>query len=147
MKTPSALHIAAALFAVTLIWGGWASSVAEAQTIGSIDNTPRYFKAGWYGGNGIVNSANVVTNVYAASATIDFANTTIQCADSSAIAVVGAQVGDPCFVGIDSATVNAAHSSFTCYALANEVKVRHCPAGTATNPAEAIFRVRVISSR
>ena len=147
MKKPNALHIALSFFAVALIWGAWTSSVAEAQTVGSIDNTPRYLKAGFYSGNGIVSANNVVTNIYAASATIDFANTTIQCADSSAIAVVGAQVGDPCFVGIDSATVNAAHSSFTCYALANEVKVRHCPAGTATNPTEAVFRVRVISSR
>lgn len=143
------LHLSrsASIFAaLALAWCALAST-AHAQTVGSIDTTTRYLKAGFYSGNGIVATANVVTNVYAGSLTFDFANTTIQCEDSSAITVTGAQVGDPCFVGIDSATVNAAHSSFTCFALANAVKIRHCPAGTATNPTEAVFRVRVISSR
>jgi hypothetical protein len=128
----------AALFAVGVV----AQSNVELRLV------PQVFRGGfWSGSAASATAANIVTGVYAGSVTTDFASTTIQCEDSAAITVTGAQAGDPCFVGFDSATVNAAHSSFTCYALANQAKVRHCPAGTATNPAEAVFRVRVISSR
>jgi len=112
--------------------------------------SPQVFQGGfWSGLTASKTAGNKVTGMYAASATIDFADagTGIVCEDSSAITVTGAQAGDPCVVGIDSATVNAANSSFSCYALANQAKVRHCPAGTAVDPASATFRVRVISSR
>ena len=122
-------------------------SVAFAAAL-DIQQVAQVFRAGFWSGTTAAKTAgNKVTGMYEASATIDFAAVTTTCADSSAITVTGAQVGDPCFVGIDSATVNAANSSFTCYALANEVKVRHCAAGTATDPTSATYRVRVISSR
>lgn len=124
-----------------------AGSVAYAADL-TIQWSAQVFRSGfWSGATAAKTAGNKVTGVYEGSVTTDFANTTIQCEDSDAITVTGAQVGDPCFVGIDSATVNAAHSHFSCYALANQAKVRHCPAGTATNPAEAVYRVRVISSR
>jgi len=126
----TALVASVALAAATIHW--------EAQV----------FRGGFWSGTTAAKTAgNKVTGMYEGSVTMDFANTTIQCEDSTAITVTGAQVGDPCFVGVDSATVNAAHSSFSCYSLANQAKVRHCPAGTATNPTEAVFRVRVVSAR
>lgn len=83
--------------------------------------------------------------------TWDVANATIVCEDSPAITIAGAQVGDPCFVGIP-ATLTAGgtglHHSFTCYvSAANAVKVRACAAGTADNPGSVTYNVRVISSQ
>ena len=122
-------------------------SVAFAADL-TIQWSAQVFRAGfWSGATASKTAGNKVTGMYAGSATIDFASVTTTCTDSSAITVTGAQAGDPCFVGIDSASVNAANSSFTCFALANEVKVRHCAAGTASDPSSATYRVRVISSR
>ena len=95
-------------------------------------------------------TANKVTRMLAGSATIDFASVTITCEDSAAITVTGAAVNDPCFVGPPT-TISAAstglHSNFTCYVnAADAVKVRHCAAGTADDPASATFEVRVISN-
>lgn len=129
--------VAVALFAV--------SAHAAALTLHYIAQS---FRGGaFFGITASKTSGNILKGAYEASASIDFGSVTITCEDSAAITVTGAQVGDPCFVGIDSATVNAANSSFTCYALANQVKVRHCSHGSASNPAEAVYRVRVISSR
>lgn len=91
-----------------------------------------------------------VTRVLAGSATIDFATATIVCRDSSAITVIGAQVNDPCFVGMP-ATLTAGgtglHESFTCYvSAADAVKVRACAAGTADDPPSVVYEVRVISN-
>lgn len=91
-----------------------------------------------------------VTRMLAGSATIDFASATITCRDSSAITVIGAQVNDPCFVGMPT-TLTAGgtglHESFTCYvSAANAVKVRACAAGTADDPPSVVYEVRVISN-
>lgn len=91
-------------------------------------------------------AANKVTTMLGGSATIDFVAGTIVCTDSSAITVTGAAAGDACFVGMPA--TNEANSTFTCYvSAANAVKVRHCPAGTAADPASATYYVRTISSQ
>lgn len=122
------------------------ASVALAATV-RLD--AQVFRGGfWSGSVASRASGNRVTGMYESSATIDFASATTTCADSTAITVTGAAVGDPCAVGYDGATVNAANSSFSCYvSAADAVKVRHCAAGTASDPTSATFRVRVISSR
>lgn len=116
---------------------------------------PMWVTGGLYVGpktkNPTNSTTNKVTRMLGASATIDFASTTITCTDSPAITVVGAQTGDPCFVGPPTSITGAGtglNSSFTCYvSAADAVKVRHCAAGTADDPASAVFLVRVISSQ
>jgi len=93
-----------------------------------------------------VTSTNAVTRMLAGSETVDFASGTITCVDSTGHTVTGAQVGDACIVGAPAdATANA---TFSCYvSAADTVKVRFCPAGTATNPASASYKTRVISNQ
>ena len=92
-------------------------------------------------------TANRVTRALGFSAVIDFASTTITCNDSNAITVTGAQAGDPCFVGPPTSG-GSTNASYTCYvSAADTVKVRHCAAGTADDPASATFFGRVISSQ
>lgn len=99
-------------------------------------------------GNGT--EANAITETLSGSIAFDFASVTITCEDSTGITMTGAQAGDPCFVGAPTTVSSAGtglHSSFTCYvSAADTVKVRHCAAGTADNPASATFYVRVLSS-
>jgi hypothetical protein len=91
-------------------------------------------------------TGNVITKSLGGSATIDFASRTITCEDSTGITVTGAVAGDACFVG--PPTTAAANSAFTCYvSAADTVKVRHCPAGTASDPASATYYVRVFSAQ
>lgn len=91
-------------------------------------------------------NASRMTRSLGGSATIDFVSGTITCSDSTAITVAGARVGDTCHVGTPASP--QANSTFTCYVSAsNAVKVRHCPAGTAADPASATYYVRVISSQ
>lgn len=96
-------------------------------------------------------NANRITRSLGGSATIDFASTTITCEDSTAITVTGARTGDACFVGAPTTISGAGtglHSTFSCYVSASDaVKVRHCAAGTADNPASATFYVRVFSAQ
>lgn len=96
-------------------------------------------------------TANVITKSLGGSATIDFASVTITCEDSAGITVTGAVAGDACFVGAPTTISGAGtglHSSFTCYvSAADTVKVRHCAAGTADNPASATYYVRVFSAQ
>lgn len=126
---------------------------AAAATIGGIDETAHWFKAGIFVGpqSTVATAGNRVTRMLSGSATIDFASVTITCEDSSGITVTGAQTGDACFVGAPTTISGAGtglHSSFTCYvSAADTVKVRHCAAGTADNPASATFYVRVISAQ
>lgn len=88
-----------------------------------------------------------ITKSYGASATIDFGSTTTTCNDSTAITVTGAVAGDACFVGPPT-TGGSTNASYTCYVSAtNNVKVRHCAAGTADDPASATFYVRVFSQQ
>ena len=98
-------------------------------------------------------TANKVTRMLAGSATIDFGSVSITCDDSASITVPGAAVTDPCFVGPpvalwnDGGTGVGQHSDFTCFVYAtNAVRVRHCAAGTADDPASATFEVRIISN-
>lgn len=97
-------------------------------------------------------NADRITRTLGATATVDFAAGTIKCDLSSAITVLGARTGDPCHVGAPTtlgydggAGLNA---TFTCHVSANDaVKIKHCPAGTADDPPEASYQVRVISSQ
>ncbi len=91
-------------------------------------------------------NANRITRALGGSATIDFASQTITC-NTSTVSVLGARTGDPCFVGPPS-TGGAANSSFTCYvSAADVVTIKHCPAGTASDPASATYSVRVLSAQ
>lgn len=95
---------------------------------------------------GSATEANAITHSYSGSAVVDFASRTITCEDSTAITVTGAVVGDACHVGTPAAP--AVNSTFTCYvSAADAVRVRHCPAGTASDPASATYFVRVISAQ
>lgn len=128
-------------------------ALAAAATIGGVDETAHWFKRGFFVGpaSTVATSGNRVTRMLSASSTIDFASVTITCEDSAGITVTGAQTGDACFVGAPTTISGAGtglHSSFTCYvSAADTVKVRHCAAGTADNPASATFYVRVISAQ
>jgi hypothetical protein len=91
--------------------------------------------------------SNAIANSIVADVDYDFANTTIQCNDSWSVTATGVNVGDPCFVGIGprdgGSAIVAANSSFMGIATAADtVVVRHCPAGTAINPADAGYVVR-----
>jgi hypothetical protein len=96
-------------------------------------------------------TANAITRSLGGSIAFDFASVTITCEDSTGITVTGAVAGDACFVGPPTTVSGAGtglHSSFTCYvSAADTVKVRHCAAGTADNPASATYYVRVISAQ
>lgn len=100
---------------------------------------------------GSATESNAITHSYSASAVIDFASATITCEDSTGITVTGAVAGDACFVGAPTTISGAGtglHSTFSCYvSAADTVKVRHCAAGTADNPASATYFVRVISAQ
>lgn len=133
-------------FVVVASLGVIAASNVDLRTV------PLAFKGGlWSGAKGIKTAGNKVTEMLAGSLDFDFAAATITCEDSPDITVTGAQLGDPCMVGFDKAAVNTSdagiHSSFQCYAFADTVKIRHCAAGTATNPPDAGYRVRVIGNR
>jgi hypothetical protein len=88
----------------------------------NIDNALRILK----GGVTIGATGTALSDSYAASATIDFASTTVGAVDSSSITVTGAAANDVCVVGPPSSlTANAA---FSCYVDAsNSVKVRFTP--------------------
>lgn len=116
-----------------------------------IDGVGRWVKGPLYVGSSTISSGNKITKTLAGSIAFDFASVTITCEDSTGITVTGAATGDPCFVGPPTTISGAGtglHSNFTCYvSAADTVKVRHCAAGTADNPASATFRVRVFSSQ
>lgn len=138
-----------ALLGVLLLAGiAWAA----AATIGSVDDSARWMKNGFFAGTTAgKTSTNRVSAVYSGSLAFDFASVTITCEDSTGITVTGAVAGDACFVGAPTTISGAGtglHSSFTCYvSAADTVKVRHCAAGTADNPASATYYVRVISAQ
>lgn len=95
---------------------------------------------------GNATETNAITKTLSGSAVIDFASATITCSDSSAITVTGATIGDACAVGTPAAAT--ANSDFSCYvSAANTVLVRHCPAGTAADPASATYYVRLFSAQ
>lgn len=137
----------------------WALSLAQG-VVERVDRAgsayPIHFDRGFYVGPRVPDptstTANKVTRMLSASATIDVATATAACNDSAAVTVVGAQVGDPCFVGAPTTITGAGtglSSSFTCYvSAADAVKLRHCPVGTAVDdPASATWFFRVISQQ
>lgn len=135
------------LVALAAVAAGLVASVAFAAPF-VIDEVARVMNGGFFvHQRAIPNaSANKVTRMLGGSATIDFVAGTIICTDSTAITVTGALVGDACFVGGPAAP--QANSTFTCYVSATDnVKVRHCPVGTAADPASATYYVRVVSSQ
>lgn len=98
-------------------------------------------------------SGNKVTRMLEGTVSLDFLSATTTCTTLisdggySTLTLTGAQAGDPCFVGpyVDG---GATHSNFSCYvSAANEVTVKACSAGTASDPAMAQYKVRVISSQ
>lgn len=100
-------------------------------------------------GNGT--EANAITKVLTASSTINFTAAALGCADSSAITVTGAAVGDPCSVGVPATVGSTAdagvQSTFSCYvSAADAVKVRFCTF-SYEDPASSTYYVRVISSQ
>lgn len=94
-----------------------------------IDLIPRWAKGGLYitpTGSHVV-AANKVTRSLGASATIDFTSSTVAPVISSSITVTGAQVGDPCEVGVPAAA-GALNAEFTCFVdAADSVKVKFVP--------------------
>jgi hypothetical protein len=145
-KTTIVLGVVLATLLATVVW---------AAVPPNKDQGPRWMAGGMWvmppSQAANTTTANKVTRMLAFSSTIDFASATITCRDSSAISVPGAQVGDPCFVGMP-ATLTAGgtglHESFTCYvSAADNVKVRACAAGTADDPASVTFRGQVISTQ
>ena len=120
---------------------------AAAATIGSVDDSARWMKNGFFAGTTAgKTSTNRVSAVYSGSATIDFGASTTTCTDSTGITITGVVAGDACFVGPPAAIAN--NSNFTCYvSAADTVKVRHCAAGTLIDPASATYYVRVISAQ
>lgn len=113
----------------------------------------KYFLGGLYIGPAatMASNTNKLTKSFGASATIDFASATTTCTDSTAITVTGAVANDACFVGAPAAISGdgtGLNSTFSCYVSAtNAVKVRHCAAGTADDPASGVFYVRVFSGQ
>ncbi|HEY1087543.1 MAG TPA: hypothetical protein VGE37_07610 [Archangium sp.] len=120
-----------------------------------IDLVPRWLKAGLYiGPTATVATAakNKITTTVTADVDYDFPNTTIVCNNSWNVTATGVKKGDPCMVGVgprDGGTaIVAANSNFLPIATADDtVVVRHCPAGTAIDPADAGYVVRCFSSQ
>lgn len=141
---------------ISVAFGVLALAALTAVVSPDIDQAPRWMQNGFWTmpktQAAQLTSANKTTRMLAGTLTaFDFASVTITCEDSTAVTVAGAQTGDPCFVGPPTTISGAGtglHSNFTCYvSSADNVKVRHCAAGTADNPASADYRFRVISSQ
>lgn len=95
-------------------------------------------------------NANRITRSLGTSATIDVASTgTLACSDSAAITLVGAKVGDPCFVGLPATQPTNGSGTFLCVATAaDQIKLRFCnPSAGALDPSSATFYFRVLSSQ
>lgn len=95
--------------------------------------------------------SNAIDNSQVVDVDYDFASGTIICTDTPATTATGVKAGDPCFVGIgprDGGTqIVTANSVFSCFSDAvDTVKLRHCPVGTAANPVDAGYTLRIISS-
>ncbi len=97
-----------------------------------------------------VTSTNAVTRMLAGSESMNFGELTITCADSTGHTVTGAQIGDPCFVGVPADATDAGFTNITlsCYvSAANTIKVHACAAGTAVNLSTLTFTTRIISNQ
>lgn len=136
--------VLAGVFLMALVAG---LAVAQAPGIISIDRTPRAMQAGFYSGvSGTLSSSNRVTNMLATTVDWNFATGTIVCTESRPVTVTGASVGDVCVVGQPAAP--QANSVFTCYvSAADTAYLRHCPVGTAADPGDAGYSLRIISAQ
>lgn len=100
----------------------------------SIQAIQWWFKSGIYVGSAsTASTANKVTKILSASATIDFTTSTAGHTQSSSITVTGATAGDPCFVGVPTAAA-ALKANFSCQVDAtNSVKVYFEPTSVLTS--------------
>lgn len=115
--------LATGAFAVQQLDTNFPSRLIQEFT-GGVLIAPR--SAGVASSDSLIN-ANRVTRALGASATIDFSSSTVAPALSSSITVTGAQVGDPCFVGVPSAAA-ALQAEFSCFVSATDtVKVQFTP--------------------
>lgn len=133
---------------VLLIVAGVAVAVAPYNTdqIGRWVQGPLYVAPKSIGAT----STNAVTRMLAGSETVNFDEITTTCADSTGHTVTGAQVGDPCFVGVSADAVDAGYvnGTLSCYvSVAGTVKVRLCAAGTAINLSSLTFTTRIVSNQ
>lgn len=156
---------AAALFLITFTATAgavapWLVSAMAQGVVEKVDRAgslyPLFFDRGFYVGprspDPTSTTANKVTRMLSTSATIDVATVTAACNDSAGQTITGAQVGDPCFVGMPTTLTGAGtglSATFTCYvSAANTVVLRHCPVGVAADdPASATYFFRVISQQ
>ena len=95
--------------------------------------------------------SNAIDNTVVADVDWDFGNLSTTCADSAAYTATGVKVGDPCFVAVGprdgGSIVASTNAVFQARVTATDtVILRMCPAGTATNPDDAGYVVRCISS-
>lgn len=90
-------------------------------------------------------NTHAITRSLAGSVTFDFASQTITC-NTTTLTVTGARSTDVCMVS-PGTVGGAANSSFSCYvSAADTVLIKHCPAGTASDPASQPYYVRVFSN-
>lgn len=146
--------VSASIFRPLFIVDAFAQAVEKVDRAGSL--YPLFFDRGFYVGprspDPTSTTANKVTRMLSTSATIDVATVTAACNDSAGQTITGAQVGDPCFVGMPTTLTGAGtglSATFTCYvSAANTVVLRHCPVGVAADdPASATYFFRVISQQ
>lgn len=144
------------LIAVAAVLGIAAVALGATERVERVGSAfPIWLNKGIYIGPDVPSPANdknnKVTRALTGFSTIDFASATITCRDSTAFSVPGAQVLDPCFVGMPATLTTGGtglHETFSCYvSAADNVKVRACAAGTADDPPSVTFAVRVISSQ
>lgn len=159
MKRTIAVILGIMTLGAVMAWAFPLITPAIAQVTERVDRAgslyPLHLDRGVYVGPRVpdptTTTANKVTRMLSASATIDVATVTAQCNDSAGTTIVGAQVGDPCFVGMPTSLTGAntgRDATFTCWvSAADTVKLRHCPVGVgADDPASAVYYFRVISS-
>lgn len=125
-----------------LLAAGAAFATAASGQFSGIDAMQRWLKGGVYIGSGATaDTLNKITQSRGATATIDFASTSVGRVESSAITVTGAAAGDSCEVGANT-TAGALKADFSCYvSAADQVKVRFIPKdyylGTITQVGDA----------
>lgn len=140
-----------AFFVVLLAIGAFAASEPIYELVSTL--RPTWFQSGIYVGNrvtGPVNSTiNKVSAALGADIDFDFATATTTCEDSPNFALVGSKIGDPCFVGVRNLGTDGGagkNALFSCNVFSTDtVSLRHCPAGTADDPPDAAFCVRILS--
>lgn len=144
MKT-RILSVAAACGLVLLF------TAVTTNPIGWVDQLARWSQ----GGITVSTAANYsnnhqIHNVLSGSLDYDFpVHSAVGCVDAlNAITVTGAQIGDPCFAGVDRQASDAGNVSIGCVVSAlNTVKVTECALVTNVNPGDAGYRTWVVSNQ